>query len=245
LPFRDGDSGTDPGTSVTSALGFPDTVISSPSSPPTLGTAPIVSSTPNPGQGVATDSGGDLPVSVAAQSVPLTPADPTSPAIGQIWYRTDLSQFRIYDGSTKALTFTTGGYSVGAYAAYTPVWTTSGVAPALSNGVLTGKYVQIGKQVIGNIHFAAGAGTTFGTGTYSFSLPVTSVAVSSFFVIGNGYIYDSSANSLWTGMAFHASTTTVQLDITGAAGAYALSNANPFAWATSDEVNIHFAYEAA
>jgi hypothetical protein len=132
----------------------------------------------------------------------------------------------------------------GAYTAYTPAWTAP-TPPAIGNGTIIGKYIQIGKMVVGQIRIVMGSTTTFGVGVYSFSLPVTSTAVT-FFACGSGYIYDSSANSLWTTVVLQGSTTTLNTDITGAAAAYLVGGAAaPFAWATNDEINLTFTYEAA
>ena len=59
-----------------------------------------------------------------------------------------------------------------AWTAYTPTWTSSGTAPALGNGTLIGRYMKIGRTVICHINLISGSSTTYGTGTYSFSLPV-------------------------------------------------------------------------
>lgn len=63
-----------------------------------------------------------------------------------------------------------------AWTTYTPTWTSTGTAPAIGNGSLTGRYMKIGRTVIVEINMIAGATTTFGTGNYSFSLPVQSAA---------------------------------------------------------------------
>lgn len=59
------------------------------------------------------------------------------------------------------------------WTAYTPVWSSSGTAPALGNGTLTGAYMQVGDLVFIKIVLRMGSTTTFGTGVYRFSLPVT------------------------------------------------------------------------
>lgn len=63
-----------------------------------------------------------------------------------------------------------------AWTAYTPTWTSTSTAPAIGNGTLTGRYMKIGRTVIVEINLIAGGTTTFGTGNYSFSLPVQSAA---------------------------------------------------------------------
>jgi len=63
----------------------------------------------------------------------------------------------------------------GAWTPYTPSWTSTGTAPAIGNGTLTGAYVQIGKWVQFRIQVTFGSTTTFGTGGLQVSLPVTPV----------------------------------------------------------------------
>ena len=57
---------------------------------------------------------------------------------------------------------------------YTPVWVASGTQPVLNNGTITSRYIQQGKFVTYVGRLVAGSTTTFGTGNYSISLPVTS-----------------------------------------------------------------------
>lgn len=61
-----------------------------------------------------------------------------------------------------------------AYAAwiqYTPAWTSTGTAPAIGNGSLAGFYLLVGKTMHLAIRMLAGTSTTYGTGSWSFSLP--------------------------------------------------------------------------
>jgi len=55
---------------------------------------------------------------------------------------------------------------------YTPVWTSSGTAPALGNGSASGGFVRVGNFVQFNLQIVFGSTTTFGTGEYYFGLPV-------------------------------------------------------------------------
>lgn len=59
-----------------------------------------------------------------------------------------------------------------AWTAYTPAWTSSGTAPVLSNGTVVGYYAKVGRLVTVKIEQNSGSSTTFGTGFYSWSLPV-------------------------------------------------------------------------
>lgn len=88
-------------------LGGPPPAPAPPTSRPTLGGAPTVSSTPVGGQGIAADATGALPVGVAAKGLQMLTADPSSPLIGQCWYRFDTHQFCVQEsGAVKRVTLT-------------------------------------------------------------------------------------------------------------------------------------------
>lgn len=55
---------------------------------------------------------------------------------------------------------------------YTPTLATSGTAPSLGNGTLTGDYYRIGDLVYCNAEFTVGSTTTLGTGDIRLGLPI-------------------------------------------------------------------------
>lgn len=69
-----------------------------------IGVAPF----PTPGQGLALDGRGRIPPNVPCTAVDVVTADPVSPYIGQMWYRSDTSTFNIRHGAstTKSVTLT-------------------------------------------------------------------------------------------------------------------------------------------
>jgi hypothetical protein len=69
----------------------------------------------------------------------------------------------------------TGLAWTGNWISYTPAWTAVTTNPVLGNGTLTGGYRRIGGQVDFWINLAAGSTTTYGSGTYLLSLPVSAV----------------------------------------------------------------------
>jgi hypothetical protein len=134
----------------------------------------------------------------------------------------------------------------GVWTAYTPVWTTTGTAPALGNGQLFGKFFQFGKYVTAHMIFVAGTTTTFGTGEYRFSLPVTAGGVGGSSAIGSGYVFDASANQIWTVVAVLPATTFVSAYFTAPALTnFVVNAAGPFTWATTDSLQLSVTYEAA
>jgi hypothetical protein len=64
----------------------------------------------------------------------------------------------------------------GAWSTYTPTWTATGSNPSLGNGTLTGRYLQVGRRYDVHIELTCGSTTTYGSGNYSFSLPVAAAA---------------------------------------------------------------------
>lgn len=131
-----------------------------------------------------------------------------------------------------------------AWLSYTPVWTSSGTAPALGNGTITGRYKQNGKTIDLVVKIVFGSTTTFGTGTYSFSIPVTANA--NVDRTGSAYFRDASATSIghFTGIALLAAggTTFVGAEAT----THAIVGATtPATWVSTDNFVFCITYEAA
>lgn len=129
---------------------------------------------------------------------------------------------------------------------YSPIWTNaSGSAPAIGNGSITGHYQQIGKTIHFEITFTAGSTTSFQTGRFEFTLPVTA---------RTGPRYRFNADLLSGGSAFYAawavaySTTKVGLvcpPTTAGNSDRSVAATVPFTWATGDTITISGTYEAA
>lgn len=136
---------------------------------------------------------------------------------------------------------------VDGWTAYTPSLTASSSNPTLGTGsTAAGVYIRIGRLIIGNARVAFGtSGTAAGTGTYRVSLPVTprNYATTPPPVVGGGWIYDASANSLWL-VSTYIGTGTSYVELPVEAG-LVVTEAAPFAWSTSDQITFNFMYEAA
>lgn len=59
-----------------------------------------VASFPTPGQGLALDARGRVPPNVPVTALDVVTVDPTDPYVGQMWYRSDTSQFCIRHSSS-------------------------------------------------------------------------------------------------------------------------------------------------
>ena len=123
--------------------------------------------------------------------------------------------------------------------AFTPAWKSTGTAPALGNGTITGRYVQVGKYVTYSGKLTMGSTTTFGTGVYQISLrclrstPTASVA---------------RRRSVPHPLPIPASRTsagTSLLKFFGDTGVGQYTNLIPFTWAANDVLLWSITYEAA
>lgn len=80
---------------------------------------------------------------------------------------------------------------------YTPTLSTSGTAPTLGNGTLTGRWSRAGATVTVDIYLSIGSTTNLGTGQLEFSLPVTNNL--DIAQVG-GAVYMVHAGTIYTGV---------------------------------------------
>ena len=134
-----------------------------------------------------------------------------------------------------------------AWTSYTPTWTGSGSNPAIGNGSLAGAYMRAGSFVTFRIVLTMGGSTTYGTGTYSLSLPVTAGSgVGRQLIVGNARDDSAGGDFVTYGIITGGSTTVSLRALPGTAG-NALANMNPttpFTWASADSLTICGVYEA-
>lgn len=137
----------------------------------------------------------------------------------------------------------------GPYTAYTPTWTASGTAPAIGNSTVVARYLQIGKFVHawGSITF--GNTATFGTGNYTFALPVApSASLGLQTTLGSGDIFDTSATFKASPMWELSSGSNVWMIYPAAwpsGTSSAVSATTPWTWAVGDIISWNLTYEAA
>lgn len=65
---------------------------------------------------------------------------------------------------------------LGQWTSFTPAWTATTTAPALGNGTITGRYKLIGKTATVQWEQVMGSTTTFGAGTFGWTLPFTAAS---------------------------------------------------------------------
>lgn len=134
---------------------------------------------------------------------------------------------------------------------YTPAWTSTGTAPAVVNGSIVGRFQRFGRTIVCGINLIPGSTTTFGTGNYSLSLPVTA-ASSGMALLGHAQYLASgvgSTNNRFEGQVvissgsttcspfFPPSETNVGLDF--------MSPTQPENFHSGDQLRLTLMYEAA
>lgn len=162
---------------------------------------------------------------------------------GWSWHTADTMGAII--GGTEALTIDATTKMSGAWTDYAVAWTSSGTQPAIGNGVLIGSYSKIGRTVNLKIRIKMGSTTTYGTGYYSFSLPVTAAAAYNDATSG-GEI--GSAFFLDTGVAWRDGFSVIQTTTTLACyhvSVGQVSATGPHTWGNTDEWNMSITYESA
>lgn len=136
----------------------------------------------------------------------------------------------------------------GEWATFTSTWAASGTAPAIGNGTIVGSYARVGTTIHFRISLRAGSTTTYGTGSYTFSLPVTAATISGTSTLpawfGTAMCLDVSAPAYKTGILQIASAATACNVINTATGGF-WGQTDPQTWANTDYLQLGGTYEAA
>ncbi len=153
------------------------------------------------------------------------------------WSAHDILTASDLNAAIASSVMTTG---LGAWTAYTPVWTGTSTNPVIGNGTITGKYCKTGRLVVGSFTITVGSTTTFGSGGYVVSLPFSS-ATGGLDALGTATCYDSSAATRFMRHlnAFAANSAILVSE----AGALTTS-AVPMTWATGDIIAGKFVFES-
>ena len=159
---------------------------------------------------------------------------------------------RLAIGAAETILTSTGtapAWAGSGWADYTPAWT--GNSPAIGNGILTGRFLQIAKLVVTVGFLQPGSTTTFGSGgTYFLSLPVTRAAESNaregFDFTQGARINDNTDGLTYTMVSEWASATNIALvrHDEGQSAAF-WSKSSPITLAQDDRVHWMLIYEAA
>ncbi|MDH6435617.1 hypothetical protein M2158_004094 [Streptomyces sp. SAI-144] len=135
----------------------------------------------------------------------------------------------------------------GAWTSDTPAWTASTTNPVIGNGTLNGRYLKVGRTVHRVVDLLTGSTTTYGSGTYAFSMPVA--AASAVNQLGNAQAVGGS--SRYAGnilLSPGASTAACYFPDSGLVPVSRLSTMSPtipFTWAAAFQMRAIITYEAA
>ena len=128
-----------------------------------------------------------------------------------------------------------------AWETYTPAWTSTGVAPAIGNGSISGNWARINKTAFVNIFVVMGSTTTYGNGNYRFSVPAGVTVNGSQTNTGTALMYDASAGyPAFLGLCTRVSASTVDISPTGS---NSTTNLLPFTWANADQIRLMLIYQ--
>ncbi len=127
-------------------------------------------------------------------------------------------------------------------AAYVPTWTGSSSNPAIGNGTISGRYYQIGNLVYFTFYLSCGSTTTYGSGNYSYSLPVTAASNSVNYII-TAWVYDSGTAYRIGAGRITAGGTTFKVYIDSATAETGPSV--PMTWVSGDGLEVSGCYEVA
>jgi hypothetical protein len=119
---------------------------------------------------------------------------------------------------------------------YVPTWTGAVSNPVIGNGALAGEFFVANGMCQVTIQMNAGSTTTFGSGTWSFALPVTCRSINS--QMGSALALDAGT-LYYVGTAFASGTVMqVTFDQTGNQAQATV----PFTWATGDTLQMTVSY---
>ena len=135
-----------------------------------------------------------------------------------------------------------------AWTTFTPTWTAVSVNPTLGNGVISGRYMTIGKTCHYSIALTLGNSTNRGTGNWLFSVPLAAANGLVTYQHHHGVAYDTSASAEFplNGRVVAGGSTVIVTCYhtnTGYTDQFGLSSSTPFSFADPDQVHISGTYE--
>lgn len=208
---------------------------------PTINTATIA----NPTLTVDTVSGFSVATAVTVAGLAISS--------GVLNSNNSVKTSNVQDTAVTPAKLQSGTGSSWAWQSFTPSWTGAGGNPAIGNGTINGKYIQTGKTVDFKIDITAGATTTYGSGTYRFSFPVTPAtpsATQDLMPIGNAHVKSAvSGNFYCWAIVRTAITSYFELfyltGIGGSSGGASVTATAPYTFAVNDAIQITGSFEAA
>jgi len=144
----------------------------------------------------------------------------------------------------------TGEFAIAAWNTYTPTLYGSTTNPTIGNGSITGRYMNVGATIFGEIRILAGTtGFNRGLGSYSVSLPSAGI-VENYQPVGQVVMRDEGPGITYFGTAIFNNNVTdrIELFIHSQVASYdegfAVTESTPFLFSANDKILIQFTYES-
>jgi hypothetical protein len=144
----------------------------------------------------------------------------------------------------------TGSFEITPWTTYTPVWTGTVSNPAIGNGIISGRYMNVGATIFGEVRIQAGtSGFTRGEGTYRIGLPTAGV-VENFQPVGQVVMRDEGPGINYFGTAIFNNNVddAIELYMHSQVAQFdegvAVTHTTPFLFSANDKILIQFTYES-
>lgn len=145
----------------------------------------------------------------------------------------------------------TGSFAISSWTTYNPTWTGSVINPVIGDGILSGRYMNVGATIFGEIRIQAGVtGFSRGEGIYRLGLPTAGV-VENFQPVGQVVIRDEGPGINYFGTAIFNSNITdavelfMHTQVSQFDEGVAATHNTPFLFGANDKILIQFTYESA
>jgi hypothetical protein len=144
----------------------------------------------------------------------------------------------------------TGSFGITPWTTYTPVLYGSTTNPNIGNGSITGRYVNLGATIVGEIRIVAGTvGFNRGSGTYSVSLPAAGI-IENYQPVGQVVMRDEGPGITYFGTAIFNNNVNnrIELYMHSQSATFdegvAVTESTPFLFSANDKILIQITYES-
>jgi hypothetical protein len=144
----------------------------------------------------------------------------------------------------------TGSFAITPWTTYTPTLFGSTTNPTIGNGSITGRYMNVGATVFGEIRIIAGtSGFNRGSGTYTVSLPAAGI-FENYQPVGQVVMRDEGPGLTYFGTAIFNNNVNnrIELYMHSQSATFdegvAVTDTTPFLFSANDKILIQFAYES-
>lgn len=144
----------------------------------------------------------------------------------------------------------TGSFALQQWTAYTPTFTGTISNPIIGNGSVSGRYMNVGATIFGEIRIIAGtAGFSRGSGIYRIGLPTPGI-VENFQPVGQVVMRDEGPGVNYFGTAIFNNNLTdrIELYMHSQSATFdegvAVTESTPFLFSGNDKILIQFTYES-